>query len=106
MLHALPDGVDGGVDRSASCRRRACRARNRAGRLRELDVGAYADRHHDEVGRDLRAVGETHTDDALPAEDRRSLRLHREMQPAPLELGAQERGGRRIELPLHQVRQR
>ena len=38
--------------------------------LGELETGPDADRHHDEVGRELRAVLEAHAGDAVFAQDR------------------------------------
>jgi hypothetical protein len=60
--------------------------------------------HHDEVGRQLRAVGEPDRAHAAVAYDRRGLRRHRELEPALLERAPEQLAGRRVELPLHERR--
>ena len=90
MLHAFADRVDarvvglhGVVDDDAALAVQACLAR-------QLDVRADADRHHDQVGRNLRAVLEAHAGHAVLAEDRLGLRGHHEHHAALFQRLAQQ----------------
>ena len=102
MLHAFADGIDAPViglhgvgDDDAALAMKACLAR-------QLDIRTNADRHHDEIRRDLLAVGKAHAGHAILAKDRFRLRGHLEHHAALFQRLAQQSAGDLIELALHQ----
>ena len=67
-------------------------------------VRADADRHHDEVGRDLAAVLEPDARDPVLADDRVGVGLRDDLDAARLDRLLEQIAGRRVELALHQRR--
>ncbi len=71
--------------------------------LRELDVWANPNGHHNQIGRELRAVGKAHGRDMIIAQDRLRLRRHLENHAALFQRLPQHSACNRIELALHQT---
>ena len=72
--------------------------------LGELHVGPDADRHHDQVGRQARAVVELDPLDATVADDRLGVGPRQHLDAARLDGPLQQMAGGGIELALHQGR--
>ena len=103
VLHAFSDCIDAPViglhgvgDDNATLAIDTCL-------LRELDVRADADGHHNQIGRKLEAIGKAHGRDAIVAQDRLRLRRHLEHHAALLQRLAQHSACDGIELSLHQA---
>ena len=95
MLHAFADRVDAPVEGLHGVGDDDAALAMEARLARQLDIGADADRHHDEIGGKLRAVREAHARDAVLAEDRLGLRRHLEHHAALFQRLAQQSAGDR-----------
>ena len=70
MLHAFADRIDSPVVGLHGVGDDDAALAMEAGLARQFEIRADADRHHDEIGGNLLAVGKAHAGDAVLAEDR------------------------------------
>ena len=74
MLDALADRVDRGIAGAQIVADQEPAIDVEPGRAREVDIGPDADRHHDQIGGDLPAIGEDHALGLVGAENLLGLR--------------------------------
>ena len=68
---------------------------------RQVDIGADADRQHDEIGLNLAAISQQHTLGLVAAEDFLGLSVGEEGDAARVEIALQQFARCRVELTLH-----
>ncbi len=104
MLYALADRVDFGVARRHVVADQDAAVDVELGGARQVDIGADADRQHDQIGRDLAPVGEDDAFGFVGSEDFLGLAVGKKGDAARIEIALQQLARRCIELALHQAR--
>jgi hypothetical protein len=104
MRHAFADRIDPRVEGLHRVVHDNAFAAVEARVARQLCVRPDADRHHDQLSRDLRPVLEAHRGNpaGFPGDELGGLCLQKKSQALRLERGLQHPRGRAVELALHQ----
>ena len=104
MLDALADREDGRVAGAHLVVHDDAAVAVEAHRAAQRGVRADAHGHHDQVGRQLRAVRQPHRGHMVRAQQRLRVRPGDHADAAALEIRAQQPGRLRVELALHERR--
>ena len=104
MLDAFADGVDVGIGGSHVVADHDPAIDLDPAGVGEFDVGADADRDHDQIGGNIAPVDQAHALDAAVAVNLLGLAVGEEGDAARIEVPAQKLAGRRVKLAIHQGR--